>query len=69
MTTMLNYSMSPTEKYFLNKVSNRLFGIHFGAKRKIEKQAEAAREFARAEGVPVSDILVAINRASYSKAK
>jgi len=64
MTTMLNYSMSPTEKYFLNKVSDKLFGIHFGAKRNIEKQAEAAREFARAEGVPVGDILVAINRNS-----
>ena len=62
MTTMLNYSMSPTEKYFLNKVGERLFGIHFGAKRKIEKQAEAAKEFARAEGVSVGDILVAINR-------
>lgn len=62
MTTMLNYSMSPTEKYFLNKVGERLFGIHFGAKRKIEKQAEAAREFARAEGISVGDILVAINR-------
>ena len=61
--------MSPTEKYFLNKVSNRLFGIHFGAKRKIEKQAEAAREFARAEGVPVSDILIAINRTSHSNLK
>jgi len=69
MTTMLNYSMSPTEKYFLNKVSDKLFGIHFGAKSKIEKQAEAAREFARAEGVSVGDILVAINRASYSKLK
>jgi len=69
MTTMLNYSMSPTEKYFLNKVGERLFGIHFGAKRKIEKQAEAAREFARAEGVPVSDILIAINRASHSNLK
>jgi len=62
MTTMLNYSMSPTEKYLLNKVGERLFGIHFGAKRKIEKQAEAAREFARAEGISVGDILVAINR-------
>jgi hypothetical protein len=61
--------MSPTEKYFLNKVGERLFGIHFGAKRKIEKQAEAAREFARAEGVPVSDILIAINRASHSNLK
>jgi hypothetical protein len=61
--------MSPTEKYFLNKVSDKLFGIHFGAKSKIEKQAEAAREFARAEGVSVGDILVAINRASYSKLK
>ena len=69
MTTMLNYSMSPTEKYFLNKVGERLFGIHFGAKRKIEKQAEAAREFARAEGIPVSDILIAINRASHSNLK
>ena len=59
---MLNYSMSPTEKYLLNKVGERLFGIHFGAKRKIEKQAEAAREFARAEGISVGDILVAINR-------
>ena len=59
---MLNYSMSPTEKYLLNKVGERLFGIHFGGKRKIEKQAEAAREFARAEGVSVGDILVAINR-------
>ena len=58
---MLNYSMSPTEKYLLNKVGERLFGIHFGAKRKIEKQAEAAREFARAEGISVGDILVAIN--------
>ena len=54
--------MSPTEKYLLNKVGERLFGIHFGGKRKIEKQAEAAREFARAEGVSVGDILVAINR-------
>jgi len=54
--------MSPTEKYLLNKVGERLFGIHFGAKRKIEKQAEAAREFARAEGISVGDILVAINR-------
>ena len=62
MTTMLNYSMSPTEKYLLDKVGERLFGIHFGAKRKIEKQAEAAKEFARAEGVSVGDILVAINR-------
>jgi len=61
--------MSPTEKYLLNKVGERLFGIHFGGKRKIEKQAEAAREFARAEGVSVGDILVAINRASYSKLK
>jgi len=53
------YSMNPS----------RLFGFNFGTKRKIEKQARAAREFARAEGVPVSDILVAINRASYSKLK
>jgi len=48
---------------------SKLFGFNFGSKSKIEKQARDVREFARAEGVPVSDILVAINRASYSKAK
>jgi len=53
------YSMNPS----------KLFGFNFGSKSKIEKQARDVREFARAEGVPVSDILVAINRASYSKAK
>jgi len=59
--TMLNYSMSHAEEYFINKISSRLFGIHFGSNKE-DKNLLAAAQFAKAEGVSIGDVLEAIRK-------
>lgn len=54
--------------YSIN-LANGFFGINFNSNKKKQAQLKAARDFAKAEGLTVGDILVAINRASYSKLK
>ena len=54
--------------YSIN-LANGFFGINFNSDKKKQAQLKAARDFAKAEGLAVGDILVAINRASYSKLK
>ena len=51
--------------YSIN-LANGFFGINFNSNKKKQAQLKAARDFAKAEGLAVGDILVAINRASYS---
>ena len=54
--------------YSIN-LANGFFAINFNSNKKKQAQLKAARDFAKAEGLAVGDILVAINRASYSKLK
>ena len=61
MTTMLIQSMSHAEEYFINKIGERLFGIHFGTD-KDDKHLVGVAQFAKAEGVSIGDILEAIRK-------
>lgn len=54
--------------YSINLASG-FFGINFNSNKKKQAYLKAAREFAKAEGLPVGDVLVSIDRASYSKLK
>ena len=61
MATMLKESMSHAEEYFINKIGERLFGIHFGTD-KDDKHLVGVAQFAKAEGVSIGDILEAIRK-------
>ena len=58
---MLKQSMSHAEEYFINKICERLFGIHFGSDKQ-DKHMVGVAQFAKAEGVSIGDILEAIRR-------
>ena len=53
--------MSHAEEYFINKIGERLFGIHFGSDKQ-DKHMVGVAQFAKAEGVSIGDILEAIRR-------
>tara|TARA_B100000900_G_C20327688_1_gene612848 strand:- start:575 stop:754 length:180 start_codon:yes stop_codon:yes gene_type:complete len=48
-------------------LANGFYGLSFKSEKKKRAQIQAAKDFARAEGIAIGDVLSSLSQASFSK--